>query len=199
MTAAKEGLKMAAVNSTPSKAAGRTRTTRQTKAREPLALYAAGAGVLSFRNSLKTRELGIIDKALAIIERCLIEPKTVFESPDAVEDYFRLSLGGEKREIFGVAFLDVQHRLIAFEHMFIGSLTQTSVYPREVALAAMRHCAAAVLLVHNHPSGNVQPSKADEQLTQTLKHALSMIDIRVLDHIIVSAKSAFSMAKHGLL
>ena len=95
--------------------------------------------------------------------------------------------------------LDVQNRAIAFEVMFTGTLTQTSVYPREVVCAALGHGAAAVVIAHNHPSGSVQPSLADEALTQTLKRALALVDVRVLDHVIVGAGDTLSMAERGLL
>ena len=96
-------------------------------------------------------------------------------------------------------FLDSQNRLQAMEELFRGTLTQTSVYPREVVLRALHHQAAAVVLAHNHPSGTVQPSRADEALTQTLKAALALIDVRVLDHVVVAPGLAFSFAESGLL
>ena len=96
-------------------------------------------------------------------------------------------------------FLDSQNKLLAMEEMFRGTLTQTSVYPREVVLRGLHHQAGAVVLAHNHPSGSVQPSRADESLTQTLKAALALVDIRVLDHVIVAPGQALSMAERGLL
>ena len=96
-------------------------------------------------------------------------------------------------------FLDVQHRLLALEEMFRGTLSQTSVYPREIVLRALHHQAAAVVFAHNHPSGSVQPSRADEALTQTLKAALALVDVRVLDHIIVGTGETLSMAERGLM
>ena len=96
-----------------------------------------------------------------------------------------------------MVFLDSQHRLLALEEMFRGTLTQTSVYPREVVLRALHHNAAAVVLAHNHPSGSVQPSRADEALTQTLKSALALVDVRVLDHIIVAPGQALSLTETG--
>jgi DNA repair protein RadC len=96
-------------------------------------------------------------------------------------------------------FLDSQHKLLAFEELFRGTLTQTSVYPREVVLRALHHQAAAVVLAHNHPSGSVQPSRADEALTSTLKAALALVDVRVLDHVIVGTGEALSMAEKGLV
>jgi DNA repair protein RadC len=120
-------------------------------------------------------------------------------NPDAVKDYMRLALGGETVERFGVLYLDSQNRAIAFEIVFNGTLTQASVYPREIIRAALGHSAAAVILAHNHPSGYLKPSRADEQLTQTLKAALALLDVRVLDHVIVSGDQALSMAERGLV
>jgi DNA repair protein RadC len=126
-----------------------------------------------------------------------LKERTVFDTPDAVKHYLQLHLSARKHEVFAVLFLDVQNRLIALEEMFQGTLTQTSVYPREVVLRALHHQASAVVLAHNHPSGTVQPSRADEMLTQTLKTTLALIDVRVLDHIIVAPGEALSMAERG--
>jgi DNA repair protein RadC len=108
-------------------------------------------------------------------------------------------LSARKHEVFAVLFLDSQHRMLALEELFRGTLTQTSVYPREVVLRALHHHAAGVVLAHNHPSGAVQPSQADEALTRALKAALGLIDVRVLDHVIVGTGQALSMAEKGLL
>ena len=123
----------------------------------------------------------------------------MFATPDAVKAYVQLQLSAHKHEVFAVLFLDAQHRLLVLEEMFRGTLTQTSVYPREVVLRALHHQAAAVVLAHNHPSGSVQPSPADEALTRTLKAALALIDVRVLDHVIVAPGMALSMAEKGLI
>ncbi|MGJ7501072.1 RadC family protein [Variovorax sp. ZT5P49] len=128
-----------------------------------------------------------------------LKERAVFDSPDAVKQYLQLHIGSCSYEVFAVVFLDVQHRMIALEEMFRGTLTQTSVYPREVVTRAIHHQAAAVVLAHNHPSGNIEPSRADESLTQTLRAALALVDVRVLDHIIVSPGQSFSMAERGLL
>ena len=128
-----------------------------------------------------------------------LKERAALDSAAAVKDYLRLHLGPRPHEVFAVLFLDVQHRLIALEELFRGTLTQTSVYPREVALRALHHHAAAVVLAHNHPSGSVQPSRADEALTQTLKAALALVDVRVLDHVIVAPGAALSMSAQGLL
>ena len=128
-----------------------------------------------------------------------LKERTVFETPDAVKHYLQLHLAGKPHEVFSVLFLDAQNRLLAMEELFRGTLTQTSVYPREIVLRALHHQAAAVVLAHNHPSGSVQPSRADEALTQTLKAALALIDVRVLDHVIVGAGEALSMAERGFM
>ena len=128
-----------------------------------------------------------------------LKERTVFETPDAVKHYLQLHLAGKPHEVFAVLFLDVQNRLLSLEELFRGTLTQTSVYPREVVLRALHHQASSVVLAHNHPSGSPEPSRADEALTQTLKAALSLIDVRVLDHVIVGAGQTLSMAERGLL
>ena len=125
--------------------------------------------------------------------------REVFETPDAVKHYLQLQLAHKNHEVFAVLFLDHHNRMLAMEELFRGTLSQTSVYPREVVLRALHHQAAAVVLSHNHPSGSVQPSRADEHLTQTLKAALALVDVRVLDHIIVGQGQALSMAEQGLL
>ena len=128
-----------------------------------------------------------------------LREREVFDSPDAVRHYLQLHLAAKGHEVFAVLFLDSQNRLLAMEELFRGTLTQTSVYPREVVLRALHHHAAAVVLAHNHPSGSVQPSRADESLTQTLKTTLALVDVRVLDHVIVAPGQALSMAEEGLL
>jgi len=128
-----------------------------------------------------------------------LKAREVFSSPEAVKHYLQLHLSRKPHEVFAVMFLDAQNRLIAMEELFRGTLTQTSVYPREVVLRALHHDAASVVLAHNHPSGTVQPSRADEALTQTLRAALALVDVRVLDHVIVAPGDALSMAEKGLL
>ena len=128
-----------------------------------------------------------------------LQDKPLFSTPQAVRDYLQLQLGSRPHEIFAVLFLDSQHRLIALEELFRGTLTQTSVYPREVVVRALAHQAGSVVLAHNHPSGEARPSRADEALTQTLKAALGLVDVRVLDHFVVTRTEAVSMAQRGLL
>jgi DNA repair protein RadC len=120
-------------------------------------------------------------------------------SPRAVRDYLQLLLGSRPQEVFVVLFLDTQHRVIATEELFHGTLSQTSVYPREVVKRALAHNAAAVILAHNHPSGVAEPSQADQHLTQALKQALALVDVRVLDHFIVAGGRMHSFAETGLL
>jgi DNA repair protein RadC len=128
-----------------------------------------------------------------------LQQKTVFSSPQAIRDYLQLQMGSRNHEIFAVLFLDANHRLIVLEEMFRGTLSQTSVYPREVVIRALALNAASVVLAHNHPSGNAQASRADEAITQTLKAALALVDVRVLDHFIVTSTQAVSMAELGLI
>ncbi len=120
-------------------------------------------------------------------------------SPGAVRDYLLLTLGRKNYEVFAVLFLDAQNRPIEIEELFRGTLTQTSVYPREVVTRALHHNAASVILAHNHPSGTAEPSHADQILTQALKNALALIDIRVLDHFIVGGNTVLSFAERGLI
>ena len=127
-----------------------------------------------------------------------LQDKPLFSTPQAVRDYLQLQLGSRPHEIFAVLFLDAQHRLIALEELFRGTLTQTSVYPREVVVRALALQAGSVVLAHNHPSGEARPSRADEALTQTLNAALALVDVRVLDHFIVTSTQAVSMAELGL-
>ena len=126
-----------------------------------------------------------------------LQQRTMLESAATVKAYVQLHLAHKQHEVFAVLFLDSQHQLIALEELFRGTLGQASVYPREVVLRALHHHCAAVILAHNHPSGQVQPSQADKQLTHSLKAALSWVDVRVLDHIIVGPGAALSMAEEG--
>jgi DNA repair protein RadC len=123
----------------------------------------------------------------------------VFDAPQKVKDYVALQLAGRAQEVFAVLFLDGQHRLLKLEEMFHGTLTQTSVYPREVVRRALALNAGALILAHNHPSGVAEPSRADEYLTQTLRSALQLVDVRVLDHLVVGQGHVVSMAERGLM
>jgi DNA repair protein RadC len=143
-----------------------------------------------------------IAAVIELARRALVQElaqRPVFERPEQVKSYLQLQLGGRNFEVFAVMFLDSQHRLLKLEEMFRGTLTQTSVYPREVVKRALDLHAGAVVLAHNHPSGAAEPSRADEFLTQTLKTALALIDVRVLDHLIVGHGEVVSFAERGLL
>lgn len=128
-----------------------------------------------------------------------MKQRDALTSPRQVRDYLCLKLGGLAREVFVVLFLDAQNRVIAQEELFAGTLSQTSVYPREVVKRALYHNAAAVILAHNHPSGVAEPSRADEMLTQALKEALALVDVRVLDHFVIAGNSALSFAEQGMI
>lgn len=128
-----------------------------------------------------------------------LKQKDALKSPKQVRDYLSLKLSNAQREIFMVLFLDAQNRVQAQENLFEGTLTQASVYPREVVKRALFHNAASVILAHNHPNGLAEASQADKQLTQALKSALSLLDIRVLDHFVVAGNETMSFAEQGLL
>ncbi|QIL69103.1 DNA repair protein RadC [Diaphorobacter sp. HDW4B] len=123
----------------------------------------------------------------------------LLSSPQAVRDFLRIQLGRLEHEVFAVIHLDAQHRVIEYVEMFRGTVSQTSVYPREVVKEALARNSAAIVLVHNHPSGFAEPSRADELLTQTLKSALSLVDVRVIDHLIVAGATILSFAERGLI
>lgn len=137
--------------------------------------------------------------ALSVLDACLRRPGAVMGSPDRVRAFLVLNLAQLERESFNVMFLDSQNALITFEAFGAGTLAQSAVYPREIARRALALNAAAVILAHNHPSGNPEPSRADEALTLTIRHALSMFDVRVLDHVVVGRLQAVSMAERGML
>ena len=165
-------------------------------------LLHTGAESLKSIKGLGPAKRAEIVAVLELARRALtaqLKQQTLFDSPHAVRDYLQLQLGSRPHEIFAVMFLDSQHRLIVLEELFRGTLTQTSVYPREVVVRALALNAASVVLAHNHPSGTAQPSRADEALTQTLKAALGLVDVRVLDHFVVTSTEAVSMAERGLL
>ena len=144
-----------------------------------------------------------ISAAKELVMRALSEDITQnpinLNNPVEVKKYLKLLLGGRQQEVFVVLFLDTQHRLIAAEELFHGTLTQTSVYPREVVKRALMHNAAAVLLAHTHPSGLAEPSRADQLLTNVLKEALALVDVSALDHFIIGDESALSFAERGLI
>lgn len=128
-----------------------------------------------------------------------LQREELLNSPGRVRDYLKLHLGHRPHEVFMALFLDAQNRLIAAEEPFRGTLTQTSVYPREVVKRSLHHNAAAVVFAHNHPSGVAEPSQADELLTRALTQALQLVDVRVLDHLIVGHGCTTSFAERGLI
>lgn len=195
-TATTNGAPTPAATATP-KPKRRTARNRATTCEAP-AVYGVPSGALSFRNRLTARECSAIDRALAIVGRSLSTNDVTMTDPATVKTYLQLHLAGEKVEHFGAMYLDVQHRLIAFEVHASGTLAQASVYPREIVRSALAHHAAAVILTHNHPSGSTSPSRADKELTQTLKVTLSLVDVKVLDHVIVAPGAACSMAEIGV-
>jgi DNA repair protein RadC len=140
----------------------------------------------------------IVEQALALLAAEVRDADPLC-SPAVVKDYLRLKLGERPHEVFAVVFLDAQNRVIAIEELFRGTLSQTSVYPREVVKEALARNAAAVILAHNHPSGSPEPSRADECLTSTLRQALALVDVRVLDHMVVTRAGVLSFAERGLL
>ena len=178
-------------------------------AREVLARCGGVSGLLcADRKSLRAIK-GIGDAKLAQLSAILelarralageLRTGSALTSPQAVRDYLRLTLGGRAHEVFVALYLDAQHRVLALDELFRGTLTQTSVYPREVVKAALAANAAAVIFAHNHPSGIAEPSQADELLTRNLKDALALVDVKVLDHFIVAGNRALSFAERGLL
>jgi DNA repair protein RadC len=140
--------------------------------------------------------------ALEILRRSLeekLKERSALTSPGAVRDYLRLTIGRKEEEVFVCIWLDAQHKVVGSEEAFRGTLTQTSVYPREVVKKALARNAAAVIFAHNHPSGVAQPSQADELLTRSLREALALIEVKVLDHFVVAGNQAISFAERGLL
>lgn len=140
----------------------------------------------------------LIARALRILETRM-RSGTALTSPGAVRDYLRLAIGSREHEVFVCIWMNAQHRVIELEEAFRGTLTQTSVYPREIVKAALKVNAAAVIFAHNHPSGVAQPSRSDELLTRNLKDALELIEVKVLDHFVVAGHQAISFAERGLL
>lgn len=146
----------------------------------------------------QTELLAVMELAKRAMSQQL-QSREVMQNAASVQLFLQLHMAHKHHEVFAMMFLDAQHKLLCMETLFRGTLSQTSVYPREVVLRALHHHSAAVVLAHNHPSGSVHPSPADLHLTQTLKSALAMVDVRVLDHVIVGPGQAFSMAEQGVL
>jgi len=162
-------------------------------------LFAADlSGVKGLGPAKRAQFEAAIELARRSIEERL-RKDSVLTSPGAVRDYLKLALANRPHEVFVCIWLDAQHRVIEYQEAFEGTLTQTSVYPREIVKAALQRNAAAVIFAHNHPSGAAQPSQADELLTRNLKEALALVEIKVLDHFIVAGNQAISFAERGLL
>ena len=168
------------------------------KAGEPVAAYGMPTDGAALKPRMLATDRKAIERALSILGAYLRTPGAALDTPEAVRQYLLLQLGGEPVERFCALYLDSQHRGIAFEYHASGSLAQTAVYPREIVEAAIRHRATAVVLAHNHPSGSTRPSRNDELLTQALRSALALVDVRVLDHVVVGGNQALSMAEMGL-
>jgi DNA repair protein RadC len=165
-------------------------------------LFAADRGDFCATRGMGSAKYVQLQAVLEMSRRALreeLQRGDVLNSPRAVRDYLQLLLAGRQQEVFLVLFLDTQHRVIVSEELFHGTLSQTSVYPREVVKRALSHNAAAVILAHNHPSGVTDPSQADQLLTGALKQALALVDVSVLDHFVVAAGQTLSFAEHGLL
>lgn len=148
---------------------------------------------------MEDHERAVVGAALAVLSAHLRKPGAALDAPDKVKAFLTLHLAERRREAFCVLFLDQRHSLIAFEVMSEGTVTQTYVYPRELVRRALELNAVAVILAHNHPSSDAQPSRADVVLTAALKDALKVIEVRVLDHVIVAGLDAFSFAEHGVI
>lgn len=164
-------------------------------------LLAAGSELLEIKGlgEAKTAQFAA---AIELSRRAMREEMTsrnALTSPGAVRDYLRLSLAHRQHEVFVCIWLDAQHKVVGAEEAFRGTLTQTSVYPREIVKKALARNAAAVIFAHNHPSGVAQPSQADELLTRNLREALALVEVKVLDHFIVAGNQAISFAERGLL
>lgn len=166
------------------------------------ALFAASAAEFTRIKGLGEAKYVQLMAAHELARRALVEQlqrEELLNSPGRVRDYLKLHLGHRPHEVFMALFLDAQNRLIAAEELFRGTLTQTSVYPREVVKRSLHHNAAAVVFAHNHPSGVAEPSQADELLTRALTQALQLVDVRVLDHLIVGHGCTTSFAERGLI
>lgn len=147
----------------------------------------------------QAREDRAIYRALKILESRARTESYAITGTTTTRDYLRLALGDEDKEVFAVVFLDSGNRVITIEKMFFGTLSQTTVYPREVARRALLHNAASVILAHNHPGGSAEPSQADRRLTNRLSEVLALVDVRVLDHFIITAAAVASFYECGWL
>ena len=147
----------------------------------------------------KIQDDPLIREAIGVLEKRIFKRGAKLTSPAGVREYLHLKLAGEALEVFAVVFLDARHRVIAYEPMFHGTIDGAAVYPRAVLKRAMEHNCAAVILAHNHPSGETEPSHADRTITSRLKAVLEMVDVRVLDHFVIGEGKPFSFAEAGWL
>ena len=164
------------------------------------AMFGASLAEFSKLNGLGPAKFAQLQAVMELAQRAVrehIQSGQTLGSPEAVKLYLRMTLSRRAHESFVVLFLDVKNRLIMCEEMFRGTLTHTSVYPREVVKAALRHNAAGLLLAHNHPSGSPEPSESDLVLTRALVQALALVDVRILDHFVVAGPHVHSFAEHG--
>lgn len=145
---------------------------------------------------MNTSDAKVVAKALKILDRDLRKPGAVLSSPSEVKAYLTLQLAQQEREVFGVLWLDVGNAVIAQENIFFGTLTTTSVHPRELVKAALKHNAAGMICYHNHPSGKSEPGESDLLVTRTITQALALVDVRILDHIIIGGIDSYSFAEH---
>lgn len=163
-------------------------------------LFAASIKDFSAVHGLGNAKYAQLQAVLELAKRAIAEElqeKVTLSSPQAVKKYLQLLLGNHSYESFAVLFIDVKNRLITSQELFRGTLSHASVYPREVVKSALHHNAASIILAHNHPSGSCEPSQADLNLTQTLKQALALVDVKLLDHFIIANPHVYSFAEHG--
>ena len=164
------------------------------------AMFGASLAEFSALNGLGPAKFAQLQAVMELAQRAVreqVRSGQTLGSPEAVKLYLRMTLSHRAHESFVVLFLDVKNRLIMCEEMFRGTLTHTSVYPREVVKAALKHNAAGLLLAHNHPSGSPEPSESDLVLTRSLAQALALVDVRILDHFVVAGPHVHSFAEHG--
>lgn len=166
------------------------------------ALFSATVQEFSTIHGLGSAKYAQLQAVLELAKRAIheeLQQNSSLSSPQAVKNYLQLLIGNKEYESFAILFLDTKNRLIASEELFRGTLNHASVYPREVIKQSLLHNAASIIIAHNHPSGTCDPSDADINLTNTLKQALTLVDIRLLDHFIIASPKVFSFAEHGLI
>ncbi|EFE6861226.1 hypothetical protein GFB19_13140 [Escherichia coli] len=163
----------------------------------PLAIMAQRGGLLPATSGLTPYAQRTIRRAINLLDKYLRKPGISFTSSTAARDWLRLQLARQEREMFMVLYLDNQHRLLESETLFAGSVNHVQVHPREVVKSALRFNAAAVVLAHNHPSGDPEPSQCDRNITGRLKEALAVVDVSTLDHLVIGSESIVSFAERG--